>query len=283
MDLRKEYEFEKELSTLRAKFLVTRWDMIGNAPKRIKDIDEFESEYVDIINSFLIEYRNLINESEYRKLVKEQLDELIDIVDASIGNGILTRFAESNFEMFGFDGDFVLNEQNEVVSSLDGRTIQDLADDPMPLTDDYLEEFLNPKYLGCYSALLNLHFLAKSGLRQLKSELKQGKKSAKRDEYTALPELKGIEDTTDKHKIILLHRLGVLEYLQEQCLKTKSNGVYDTELARVVSGFTGIDTATAKRVISGIFSSDKSVLTASALRKVKDTLTHLNDIIYNAK
>lgn len=283
MDLRKEYEFEKELSTLRAKFLLTRWQMIGNAPKRIQDIDAFELEYVNIINGFLIEYRSLIDGSEYKKLVKEQLNELIDIVDASIENGILTHFAESNFEMFGFDGDFVLNEDNEVVSSLDGRTIQELADDPMPLTDDYLEEFLNPKYLGCYSALLNIHFLAKSGLRQLKSELKQGKKVNKQRESTQLPKLKSIEEPTAIHRIILLHKLGVLEYLQEQCLKTKSNGVYDLELARVVSEFTGIPQVTAKRLISAVFSDDKAVLTVSAMRKVKDTLTHLNDIMYHVK
>jgi len=87
------------------------------------------------------------------------------------------------------------------------------------------------------------------------------------------------KETAAKHKILLLHKLGVLDYLKNECLKPKDSKIYEMELARVVSEFTGIKFNTTVRVIKGIYFSDPQVLTKTALNKVNDTITELNDII----
>ncbi|AMR34256.1 hypothetical protein A0256_23785 [Mucilaginibacter sp. PAMC 26640] len=101
--------------------------------------------------------------------------------------------------------------------------------------------------------------------------------------YLSKPEIADsveVADISNKlaHKILLLHELGIIEYLQKEYFHSQQVLRNGTDLANLISKIIGeTKSGTVRKDISGIYSKGKdSIMTEKGIRAVKTFLAQLN-------
>ena len=123
--------------------------------------------------------------------------------------------------------------------------------------------------------ILKIDFSQKRKLKFLKSKLNQLKEQS--PENKPIPKSETLLDYSNNpkiEKIVFLHELGILDYLQKKMIDELHN-FSPNKLAEIISTFTDIEQRTAQSYLNPMFSDAKkknTPLTKNNLKKVKEKL-----------
>jgi hypothetical protein len=235
MDLIETNNLIKEFNKREAALAIGLTQTVLDAPSRKNDLDTFENEKIERFNNFIIKYRQFAIECSDRKIAIEQCQDLIHAVKHNIKSRILIPLAESQEEIFELDRSYRVNEQKQLVCLI--------AYEHLVKIDADIEGFLKFEYQELYYRLLNIHELILHGLEMLEKELSSLPE-------TSLP-IDPIELEAASHKIVLLHELGIVDFLKKKYYDATNpdhkGGTVD--LTSLLSVITDIKTSTMRKGI----------------------------------